>query len=107
MICPRCAHPNPPDVKFCNDCGQMMGSICSSCGTVNLPESKFCSQCGNLLATIDIPAADDKLLKRRRSDVDNSAFAQTDAGERKHVTVLFSDMTGYTALTQRLDPEEV
>ena len=64
MICPRCAHPNPPDVKFCNDCGQMMGSICSSCGTVNLPESKFCSQCGNLLAKIDIPAADDKLLKR-------------------------------------------
>ena len=107
MICPRCAHPNPPDVKFCNDCGQMMGSICSSCGTVNLPESKFCSQCGNLLATIDIPAADDKLMKRRRSDVDKSAFAQTAAGERKHVTVLFSDMTGYTALTQRLDPEEV
>ncbi|MDA9761640.1 AAA family ATPase [Desulfobacterales bacterium] len=27
--------------------------------------------------------------------------------ERKHVTVMFSDMSGYTAMTERLDPEEV
>ena len=27
--------------------------------------------------------------------------------ERKHVTALFSDLTGYTALTERLDPEQV
>jgi len=27
--------------------------------------------------------------------------------ERKHVTVLFSDVSGYTAMTERLDPEEV
>ena len=28
-------------------------------------------------------------------------------GERRHVTVLFSDLSGYTAMTERLDPEEV
>ncbi len=28
-------------------------------------------------------------------------------GERKHVTVLFSDLSGYTAMTEQLDPEEV
>ncbi|PLX49078.1 MAG: hypothetical protein C0611_10435 [Desulfobacteraceae bacterium] len=28
-------------------------------------------------------------------------------GERKHVTVLFSDLTGYTAMSEKLDPEEV
>ena len=27
--------------------------------------------------------------------------------ERKHATVLFSDLSGYTALTEKLDPEEV
>src|SRR5262245_16947063 len=31
--------------------------------------------------------------------------AGTDA-ERKQVTVLFSDLTGYTALSERLDPED-
>jgi class 3 adenylate cyclase/tetratricopeptide (TPR) repeat protein len=28
-------------------------------------------------------------------------------GERKHVTVLFSDLSGYTAMSDKLDPEEV
>jgi class 3 adenylate cyclase len=28
-------------------------------------------------------------------------------GERKHVTVLFADLTGYTAMSEKLDPEEV
>src|SRR5512132_3373924 len=29
------------------------------------------------------------------------------AGERKLVTILFADLSGYTALSERLDPEEV
>jgi class 3 adenylate cyclase/tetratricopeptide (TPR) repeat protein len=33
--------------------------------------------------------------------------ASPEEGERKHVTVLFSDLSGYTAMTERLDPEEV
>ena len=28
-------------------------------------------------------------------------------GERKHVTVLFSDLSGYTSMSEKLDPEEV
>jgi class 3 adenylate cyclase len=28
-------------------------------------------------------------------------------GERKHVTVLFFDLTGYTAMSEKLDPEEL
>ncbi len=28
-------------------------------------------------------------------------------GERKQVTVLFSDLSGYTSMSERLDPEEV
>jgi class 3 adenylate cyclase len=30
-----------------------------------------------------------------------------DEGERKYVTALFSDMSGYTAMSERLDPEEL
>jgi len=28
-------------------------------------------------------------------------------GERRHVTIMFSDLSGYTAMSERLDPEEV
>jgi class 3 adenylate cyclase len=31
----------------------------------------------------------------------------TGGGERKHVTVLFSDLSGYTAMSEKLDPEEI
>jgi class 3 adenylate cyclase/tetratricopeptide (TPR) repeat protein len=31
----------------------------------------------------------------------------TAEGERKHVTVLFSDLSGYTTMSEKLDPEEV
>jgi class 3 adenylate cyclase/tetratricopeptide (TPR) repeat protein len=33
--------------------------------------------------------------------------AKPSEGERKYVTVLFSDLSGYTALSEKLDPEEV
>ncbi len=32
---------------------------------------------------------------------------RSDAGERRHATVVFSDLTGYTALNEAFDPEEV
>jgi class 3 adenylate cyclase len=31
----------------------------------------------------------------------------SDSGERRHATVLFSDLSGFTAMTEQLDPEEV
>lgn len=35
---------------------------------------------------------------------ENSVFPE---GERKYVTILFTDMSGYTAMSERLDPEDV
>ena len=35
------------------------------------------------------------------------ALVAADEGERRHATVVFSDLTGYTALNEAFDPEEV
>lgn len=35
------------------------------------------------------------------------AAARQEEGERRHATVMFSDLTGYTALNEAFDPEEV
>ena len=59
-------------------------STCPSCGHENPAESAFCNACGAPL-TAPEPAEE----------------------QRKTVTVLFADVTGSTALGERLDPESL
>ncbi|MGH3002422.1 MAG: adenylate/guanylate cyclase domain-containing protein [Gaiellaceae bacterium] len=60
-------------------------SICTLCGHANREAARFCDSCGGLLGVV--PAA---------------------VGEqRKRVTILFCDVTGSTALGERLDPESL
>lgn len=57
---------------------------CSNCGAAPAGGARFCGQCGDPL--VESPAAG--------------------TGERKQVTILFCDLSGYTELSERLDPEE-
>lgn len=60
----------------------MPGMNCAACAHP-LPETaKFCPECGHRVTGVD-------------------------DGERRHATILFSDLSGYTALNESLDPEEV
>ena len=73
-----------------------------------LPPSKFCDECG-----YDLNKATKDDFSSPASDITEKLASKTSStrsfldGERKHVTVLFSDLTGYTAMSERLDPEEV
>ncbi|MBW2113014.1 MAG: AAA family ATPase [Deltaproteobacteria bacterium] len=62
--------------------------ICPKCQHMNPNGAKFCMECGGALSEAE----------------PSSSVVQS---ERKLVTVLFSDMSGYTAMTERLDPEGV
>ncbi|MDQ3315044.1 MAG: adenylate/guanylate cyclase domain-containing protein [Verrucomicrobiota bacterium] len=46
-------------------------------------------------------------LRQQLQELDNSADETVQAEERKLVTVLFVDISGFTALSEKLDPEEV
>ncbi|MDH5540363.1 MAG: AAA family ATPase, partial [Rhizobacter sp.] len=62
--------------------------LCRACGAENTTSARFCSQCAHPLAAAP-------------------AGASAPAGaERKQVSVLFCDLTGFTAISERLDPEE-
>jgi hypothetical protein len=91
MKCPKCQYENREGAKFCKDCGDSLELTCSGCCTVYEMGSKFCDECGYSLA--------------QESQIEKPDL--TSDGERKHVTVLFSDLTGYTAMSEKLDPEEV
>ncbi len=45
MKCLRCQHENPPQSRFCFECGAPLAPTCSSCGAELPAGVKFCNQC--------------------------------------------------------------
>ncbi len=111
MKCPKCQAENPEGMKFCGECGAKLERICPNCNFPNPPQFKYCGECGHQLTKPkEAPPIDyskpksytpkslaDKILTTRSSI----------EGERKLVTVLFADVANYTAMSEKLDPEEV
>ena len=91
MKCPQCKADNAATDKFCRQCGSELKFSCSQCGSSIYPEDKFCGKCG----------------QRLDQSVEKAEITPAIDGERKHVTVLFSDLSGFTAMSEKLDPEEV
>ena len=58
---------------------------CPNCGEENADEARFCSSCGTAI----------------------SARSPAGGEERKVVSVLFVDLVGFTAQSDRADPEDV
>lgn len=81
-----------------------MPQACPSCGTENAQGAKFCNECGGKLGTV---LTQPPLSKG--ADYVTRRVARTDLsrGERRVITVLFADIKDYTALSERLDPEQV
>jgi class 3 adenylate cyclase/tetratricopeptide (TPR) repeat protein len=111
MKCPKCQHENPLGAKFCEECATPLARVCTNCGTQLSPTAKFCSECGHPAGEAIPPTsqrfgAPDVYTPKHLAEkilTSRSAFE----GERKQVTVLFVDVSGFTALSERLDPEEV
>jgi class 3 adenylate cyclase/tetratricopeptide (TPR) repeat protein len=111
MKCPQCQAENREGAQFCGACGRKLEIICPACGKANPRNGKFCDGCGQDLTSHKAPAPIG--LSHPRSDTPElpaeniPTTPSTIEGERKHVTVLFSDLSGYTAMAEKLDPEEV
>jgi len=109
--CPKCQADNPENKKFCRDCGARLVSACPQCGSECLPTDTFCGECGHSLATAKSVAPVDYSQPQTYTPkflADKILTArQSIEGERKLVTVLFADVASYTAMSEKLDPEEV
>ena len=83
-------------------CGAGLSSACPNCGTENPPEAKFCIECGTALQSA--PAAPAR--QPGPPPPEHLRPAQLPE-ERRKATVLFADLSGYTAVAERMDPEAV
>jgi class 3 adenylate cyclase/transcriptional regulator with XRE-family HTH domain/tetratricopeptide (TPR) repeat protein len=95
--CPACGAMVPADKRFCGQCGTATSRICAACGVENPPDNRFCSACGAALE-VAAPAT-------VASSTERVAAALRD--ERRWVTVLFGDISGFTARSEQMDPEDV
>ncbi|MGD8697816.1 MAG: adenylate/guanylate cyclase domain-containing protein [Gemmatimonadales bacterium] len=84
--CEACGQAIAPEARFCGACGAAVaaaaGAPCPACQTINPDRAQFCLNCGAPL----------------------SSPAQAD---RRIVTVLFADLSGFTEMSEEADPEEV
>jgi TOMM system kinase/cyclase fusion protein len=99
MKCPRCQYEAPSGAEFCPECGTgfsaVFPAVCPQCRTQNAPTYKFCTKCGSPL--VPVPGQAPKVPPARRSP----------EAERRQLTVMFCDLVGSTALSARLDPENL
>ena len=103
MECPSCKADTLESGSFCDECGAPLAAGCPSCGTANRPGARFCSKCGcNLLAAPSVaPSPMPTPSAAPRSS------PPTSWAERRQLTVMFCDLVGSTALSARLDPEDL
>src|SRR4051812_45478541 len=92
--CHSCGAGNPAGARFCMACGAELERRCPSCGAAAPPQARFCMECGSALAEVPGPAR-------------AAAPAASPPEERRQVTILFADLSGYTAVSERMDPERV
>ncbi|HEV8654930.1 MAG TPA: adenylate/guanylate cyclase domain-containing protein [Candidatus Limnocylindria bacterium] len=106
VSCAQCGQANPATVKFCGHCGARLEIVCGACHVANPPANKFCHECGASLAA---PAPDVSPRRYTPKHLADKILTSRSAleGERKQVTVLFVDVSGFTSLSERLDPEDV
>src|SRR5580765_5200004 len=133
LFCPSCGRSNAAASKFCNECGHRLATadVTGGAGATGSPALPATATVDSLTpSAIDAPAgapgdaatstgvvSPARLIEERFASphaytpkhlaekILVSASAME--GERKQVTVVFTDVSGFTSLASRLDPEAV
>lgn len=87
MQCPNCGFDNPTEMRFCGKCGTRLDAVAPAEDSAPAP--------------VFDPTPGKELIERYRR------AAEKAAGQRRSVTVLFADLSGYTSLAEKLDSEDV
>ncbi|MEB3237644.1 MAG: adenylate/guanylate cyclase domain-containing protein [Candidatus Sericytochromatia bacterium] len=132
--CPGCRVPVDSGQRFCIQCGIRLRKACPRCGEGLDAPARFCSQCRAEVESVPLsadappapwpapprvaaPAPDAPLSTVATTAPSTTAVAvaypsptptgSATSSDRRIITVLFTDVTGFTAMSEKLDPEEV
>ncbi|MFB6451641.1 adenylate/guanylate cyclase domain-containing protein [Bradyrhizobium tunisiense] len=125
MNCSGCGFEVQSGFAFCPQCGTKQPSACPGCGFACAPDFAYCPKCGTLVAAAPkgggqaavrtdstaVPSSSSSpplvltpeaqhAFRRPSDKIDSEA-------NRRTITVLFADLSGFTAMSERLDPEDM
>ena len=93
MICLRCGFQNPPGMRFCGNCGARLAATAALNQSVIAEGFTDSAELGVMMGADLIERLQKAGLEAR--------------GQRRNVSVLFADISGYTALSGRIDSEDL
>jgi len=104
--CSSCGSQNHESAKFCNECSALLLLQCPACGVANRTTAKFCGECAAPLAAAPPGPAGGPQLPPQSIAPAALPNSHSVKGERRHLSVLFCDLVGSTAIAATLDPED-
>ncbi|WP_342740158.1 adenylate/guanylate cyclase domain-containing protein [Bradyrhizobium sp. B117] len=118
MNCSGCGFEVQSGFAFCPKCGTKQPNACPGCGFPCAPDFAYCPKCGALVGEVPQPRAEARPTAPVRAsspplaptaDPQQAFRPQPDKidseANRRTITVLFADLSGFTAMSERLDPE--
>jgi ABC-type oligopeptide transport system substrate-binding subunit/class 3 adenylate cyclase/ribosomal protein L40E len=111
LTCSKCGFENPDDAVFCQNCGEALLIPCPKCHTQNVPDVNFCKKCGAVLESAVGRRSTSNLKSLQQSaprGLKKKMLAAKSQihGERRPVTILFTDIVGSTSIASKMDPED-
>ncbi|SDI51429.1 Predicted ATPase [Bradyrhizobium sp. Rc2d] len=121
MNCSGCGFEVQSGFAFCPKCGTKQPNACPGCGFPCAPDFVYCPKCGSLIggatndggqasaqtspATLPIRSSSPPLLQTAQHAFRPQPDNVDSEANRRTITVLFADLSGFTAMSERLDPE--
>jgi len=96
LLCRKCGFNNPPGMRFCGNCGNRLGTtgmLAEGMSSAQPNPAALPEQMGVMMGA-------DLLERFQQAGLEAK-------GQRRNVTLLFADLSGFTGLSQRLDTEEL